>query len=471
MTDLTREAVRSAAAYLDAWFSFRQGHLRVPGVQAAVLYDDEIVLSGAYGKADVERDVTLTSRHLFRVASHSKTFTATAVLQLFEAGRLRLDDRLGRWLPFLDDASSPAADLTLRELLGHSSGLVRDGEDADFWQLQRPFPDQAALRELVLGGVDILAPNERFKYSNVGYGLLGLVVESASGTPYHDYVTEHIVRRLGLEHTGPELDPDRAEEYAAGYSALSYAPQRVGIDHIDTSALASATGFYSTAEDLCRYVAAHFPGDERLLTDAAKRVMQHEWWPVAGVPDAAYGLGFNIVKAGDRRLVGHSGGYPGHITRTVFDPDDRLAVAVLTNAIDGPADELAITAVKLMDLAARQEPDPAARQQPDAAPGLQRFCGRLANLWGVQDVALLGGRLMLLNPTVSDPTVACATLEVEDDTTLRITEGPGYGAVGEPMTFTFTDDGQVASVRGGGGLTWWPLADFHVPERVRAPAS
>ena len=102
MNELSPDTAASALAYVESWLGFRQVYLRIPGVQAAVLQDSSLVLSKAYGWADVEAGVPLTTDHLFRVASHSKTFTATAILQLAEAGRLRLDDPVGRWLPFLE---------------------------------------------------------------------------------------------------------------------------------------------------------------------------------------------------------------------------------------------------------------------------------------------------------------------------------------------------------------------------------
>jgi D-alanyl-D-alanine carboxypeptidase len=455
---LTAEAVRSAAAYVDSWLAFKQVQLRVPGVQAAILLDDELVLSSAYGQADVENDVALTTQHLFRVASHSKTFTATALLQLVEAGTLRLDDALGRWLPWLDSA---VGSRTLREVLAHSGGLIRDSEDGDFWQLMRPFPDEAGLREMALTRADVRPANERFKYSNVGYSLLGLVIAAATGRSYNDYVTIEVVGRLGLANTGPERDLGRTSEYAAGYSSLAYAPTRQPIEHVDTGAMSAATGFYSTASDLCRYFAAHFWGDERLLTDESKRVMQHQWWEVELAPDNAYGLGLAITKAGDRRLRGHSGGYPGHITRSVFDPDDRLAVSILTNAIDGPASDLVTVAVKLIDLAARD---------PLSDNGSARFAGRFANLWSVRDVVSLGGRLLLLDPTSPDPTEGYAELVVESDTRLRVAKGPGYGAVGEPVEYAFGADRSVTSIHGPGGLTLWPLGSYRLPQgRITLP--
>ncbi|WP_165367751.1 serine hydrolase domain-containing protein, partial [Phytoactinopolyspora endophytica] len=374
MTDLSRAAVHDAVTYFDSWLAFRQRYSRIPGVQAAVLHGDEVLLSEAYGHADVEAGVELTPRHLFRIASHSKTFTATAVLQLSARGDLRLDDPIGGWLPFLDGA--PLGSVTVRELLGHSAGAVRDGHDGDFWQLYREFPDEAGLQKIALDDADIIPSNERFKYSNIGYSLLGLVVAAASGQSYNSYVREHIVDRLSLADTGPEYDAARASEYACGYTALAYSDRRVPVDHVDTAAMSPATGFYSTAEDVVRYVAAHFHGDDRILSDASKRLMQRAEWKVDG-SEGEYGLGLDRADIGGRRVFGHGGGYPGHITKTYFDPEDRLAVSVLTNAIDGPAEPLASGLVRLVNLATESAGEAGSRDDAE----LTRFTGRFATMW------------------------------------------------------------------------------------------
>jgi CubicO group peptidase (beta-lactamase class C family) len=450
MTELSREAVVDAVRYFDTWVAFRQRYARIPGVQAAVLHGDELLLSAAYGVADLEAGTPLTPRHLFRVASHSKTFTATAVMQLVEHGSLRLDDPAGQWLPFL--AETPLGAASLHDLLSHSAGVTRDGHDGDHWQLYRAFPDEPGLEAIGLDRADVLPTNEHFKYSNVGYSLLGMVIAKASGQSYHAYVREHIVDRLGLTDTGPEYEPARAAEYAAGYSALSYADRRIPIEHIDTGAMASATGFYSTANDLVHYAAGHFHGDERLLTDASKRRMQRTQWTIGD--DAEYGLGFDIAEVGDRRVLGHGGGYPGHITNTKFDPVDRLAVSVLTNAIDGEAGLHTTNFLRLVELAAK----PKESSEPSDLD-LDRFCGRFAHLWAVRDVVRLGGRLYQVDPTVDDPTHQPIALEVVDDHTLRMSVESSFASPGEELRYTFGDGG-VVSVRGGSGATAYPYDRF-----------
>lgn len=456
------ESLSEALTYYESLLIFRQEFGRVPGIQAAVFAGGTVALSTAVGFADVESDTALTTEHLFRIASHSKTFTATKIFQLVEAGRLRLDDTAGAWVPGV--AAVPAGGLTVRELLGHSSGLTRDGLDGDFWQLGTAFPDEARLLAILSHPASpVIDANDRFKYSNIAYSLLGLIIAAVTGGSYADAVTSGIVAKLGLESTGPEYDAARAAEYSTGYSSVQYAQMRRPIDHVDTQAMASATGFFATASDLVTYFSAHFLGDDRLLRDSSKRQMQHAAWPVAG-GENHYGLGLAVTQVGDRQMIGHGGGYPGHITSSVVDTQAGLAVSVFTNCIDGPAEALAHAGVKLIDLAgAKPRPiqDPA---QPDIDAA--RFTGRFASLWGVVDIALLGGRLYEISPSAIDPTAVVAELEVLDDDTLQVVAGPGYGSFGEQYRYTFNDDGSVRSFRGGSGTTMVPLPKFVLPERV-----
>lgn len=449
--------LKEALSYFDSWLAFSQRYQRIPGVQAAVFAEDAIAFSAAYGLADVEQGVPLTEQHLFRIASHSKTFTATALLQLAEQGLLRLDDKVS--MHVTEIVGTALGERAIRDLLSHAAGVTRDSELSDFWQLGGPFPDREhLLRVLQESGSAVLADNERFKYSNIGYGLLGLVIEAASGTPYNHYVQTAIVDKLGLSGLGPELDPNRSSEYAMGYSALAYADQRVPIEHVDTRALASATGFFGTARDLVSFWSAHLSGDVRLLTDDSKRKMQHPVWKTSDKDWPQYGLGLQVSKVGEREIFGHSGGYPGHITRSFVDADRRLAVSVLTNAIDGPATQLAEGLLKLIDLA---ESEPRAEEA-----GLSRFTGRFANLWGVFDIALLGGRLYVLDPAALDPTAEPTKLEPSGDS-LRVVGGSGYHAVGEFYRFAFAPTGEIESVRDSSGLLAHPIDGFKLPDRVR----
>lgn len=472
-----------STSYLGDWVTTRAALARVPGVQYAVLVGDEVVLDGAWGVTDLTSGSPLRPDHLFRVASHSKTFTATAVARLVERGEMRLDDPLGSFVPELDGA--PVGEVTVREALGHTGGVRRDGQDADFWQLGGPFPDRARLLDEVLTDGDVLARGEAFKYSNLAYGLLGLAVEAVTGLPYAEHVRADLLDPLGLADTHPELDESLERRAVVGHSAptlaepglpVRFADGRLPVAAATTGALAAATGFCSTARDLVRWAAAHGEGSD-LLGPAMRRLLQRAESVVErpGAPRREYGLGFEAREIAGHRVVGHSGGFPGQITRTWFDPRRRIAVAVLTNAVDGPADQLASG---LFALVSTSVPDGGTDVGPEAAVAdgapssghgprqdLDRWTGRFANLWGMVDVARLGEQLWLIDPRQADPFVGAERLTV-DGAVLRPEVHDGFGPVGEPIeVLRDAADEPVAVVVGG--MTSWRAADYERERRAQ----
>ncbi|MET1005431.1 MAG: serine hydrolase domain-containing protein [Propionibacteriaceae bacterium] len=450
-------------ATIDRWLEYRTWHSQVPGAQVAIGLAGEEVFSKAYGFADLEGQVPMRTDHLFRIASHSKTFTSTLVLQLVEQGELGVDDPLGRHLPVVAD-DPVLGDLRIRELLEHTSGLLRDGLDADYWQFSRPFPDQEQLLALVREGGAKASPGEQYAYSNLGYSLLGLLVEAKTGLPYAQAARTRIVDPLGLPNTAAVYLADRASDYAVGYSGLHQSTERTPLEHIDTAAMDAATGFTSTATDLVRYFTAHRFGDSRLLDDRTKRLQQRR--ANATDPESAaaggYGWGLGVEDIDDTRFVGHGGGYPGHITKTLLDPSTGLVVSVLTNAIDGPASNLARGVVQLVQGARRHAEESSGKSEQTAAAAAEAldWTGRYASTWGVLDIALVGGRLLGLDPTEWAPLESVSRLEVVGDGRLKIAAGPGGGSVGEFVTRQVTG-GEVQWLRYGGGS----LRPFPIPGR------
>ncbi len=237
-----RAAYESVLPYVREWIAYKVWQLRLPGVQVAVGFEGEELFSEAWGYADVEAGRRLTTTDRFRIASHSKTFTATALLQLADDGRLRLDDTVGTFVPALVEAGSPIADATVRELMEMGGGVVRDGADGDHWALAHPFPDADQLVAMVVAGGAKVPVGSAFNYTNLGYGLLGLVIEAVTGTSYAEHVRTAIVEPLGLTGTGPEYDPAHEDAFVVGYTGLHTARTRQRVPHVTTGALAAATG-------------------------------------------------------------------------------------------------------------------------------------------------------------------------------------------------------------------------------------
>ncbi|MDQ3655509.1 MAG: beta-lactamase family protein, partial [Chloroflexota bacterium] len=444
------------------YLEYQRTYMPYVGAQVAVRVDGDLAFNEAFGYADLADQIPLTVDHLFRIASHSKTFTGVACLQLVEQGNLRLDDVASAHVPEL--AKSPMGGVTVRELLAHGSGMIRDGDDSTFWSLDRTFPDRAELLKTIKKHGKVLAPNEHFKYSNIGYSLLGLIIEAASGVPYREYVTTNIVDRLKLKNTGPDLAMERIDDFAKGYTSRAHGPDRIEIEHIDTFAESSATGFYSTASELSSYFQAHLDGDDRLLTDESKRRMRQVQWTITD--ESSYGLGLSINKVNGRTYYGHSGGYPGHITMSKLDLERRLSISVLTNSNDGPAAVLCGAILHLIDLALSEK----GKTEPRKPKELEKFEGRFAMLWGIMDVVNLGGRLYALAPTLPDPAAEAVELDVVSDTELKVVGDKGFGGYNEPMRYTFRKDGRVKQVRGASGSNLIPADEFKLPEKVLRPS-
>ena len=447
---LQPDLVDAAVRYADRWVEYQQRTRRCPGVTVAVRVGGELLLSSAHGSADFEAGIPMRTDHRFRIASHSKTVTATLFAQLVEQEVLRYDDRISQHVPWLTDDAKALGSATLRELLSHSTGVYRDGDEGDFWQLALDFPDQATVRAMVSDRAQVLPANQRFKYSNVGFAILGQVLEAVTGTSYAELVRERIARPLGLSALTAEL-PDDASAMATGYTSRRFGMSRVAFPHTTTGAYAAATGCCATAEDVAVFAEAHCLGVPTLLSDESKRVMQQALWEVEGEKQR-YALGLQGFDLGGRDVLGHGGAFPGFITATRFDPDDRLVVVVLTNAIDGPAAELANGIVRLIDSA--HEGD-----DPPPAPDSDRFAGRFYSVWGVTDIVRLGRRLVAIDLDRIDPSDHQTVLRPISDDELEIVSTSGLRNPGERVRYDFADDGTVRSIRYG-AQTLRPLEGY-----------
>lgn len=448
MENLHPEKVKAAVSYLDDWLNVNFQDSRLPGLQIAIQHADDLVYSRAFGYADVAAKTALTTKHAFRIASHSKTFTATAIMQLVEAGQLALDDAVSEHLDWFNSTQDDRVRaVTIRQLMNHTAGLVRDGLDSDHWQVLRDFPKEQELRDYISTSRLFYDSDTRFKYSNFGYGLLGLVVAKVSGMPYRDYVTKNIVAKLGLQSTGPELDDKARQLLAEGYGFERFGLERPVFDHINTHALSSATGFYANAEDVCKYFSAHFFGNLALLSDASKRHMQHGYWETQEDGER-YGLGMENVLRKGWTIGGHGGGFPGFITKTQFDPQRKLVVSVLTNCYGSNASSICKKIINIIDTF----------QQGSAVAGptlgeIKKFTGRFyasQPRGSITDVVAVGDKLLAIEPLDWTDFNNTEELEVVDDAKLLIKKAGGFSNPGEHVIYKFDDSGAVQSIRFAG---------------------
>jgi D-alanyl-D-alanine carboxypeptidase len=452
---MKKQALDHSVKFIKSWLQFRYEHEEVPGFVVAISYKGKLLLNEAYGYADLESKTKLNADNIFRIASHSKTFTATALMQLQEQNKLRLDDYVVDHLSWLKQHKDKRwIKVTLRQLMSHGAGVIRDGVDADYWQLERPFPDENNLQKELLASELIIDGNTKLKYSNYGYSLLGMVIKKVSGIEYNEYVTKNIVAPLRLANTGPEYKVAIKDKLVTGYTRRDIDKTRLPIANVDTRAMASATGFYSTAQDLCTYFAAHAVGSKKLLDDESKKEMQRVHYR-AKVPsqDNAedYGLGLEIEYLKKRKTIGHGGGFPGHITKSLADSKDELVVVALTNCIDGPASSIVKGIYGIIDYF--QENSSGTKPKHD----MSKFEGRYMNLWGMTDIVVTGDKVIATYVNTWWPLSFPEELEYVNDTTLKVTDADSYSSEDELVHITFKNGG-VETINYNGSTMW--------PERV-----
>jgi D-alanyl-D-alanine carboxypeptidase len=391
----------AALDYLPRWIDYQMRLGEQPGCALAVVHRGRLVLEQAWGHADLGRGIGLTPRHRFRVASHSKSFTAAAVLRLRETGRIGLDDRIGRHIAGLHP---DVGRVTIAQLLSHSAGLVRDGVDTGQWQDRRGFLDVAEVRAGLEHGTTI-EPNTRFKYSNIGFALLGMAIEAVTGEPYPDWVAREIVAGSGLAETLPDAPPEAPAAFARGHSAKLPLGRRLVVPGENpTRALAAATGFLSTAADLARFYASLAPNARRsvLSVESRREMTRRLWRDTQASAERWYGLGTISGTLGDWEWFGHSGGFQGYVTRTVALPVHELAVSVLTNAADGSAHAWVDGAVHVL----RGYAQHGAPSRATAGWG-----GRWWSLWGAVDLLPAAHRVLVANPAQTDPFLDASEIE------------------------------------------------------------
>jgi CubicO group peptidase (beta-lactamase class C family) len=361
------QAGRTLADKLDSLAGSGVQENRAAGIVAAVVKGNDTLLLKGYGKADIEWDVPMPPDAMFEIGSVTKQFTAVALLQLRDQGKLSLDDDITKWLPDFDTRGNK---LTLRRLLDHTSGMVGITEMPEFGILvsNGRFPRDSAYA-LIKRYPFQFPTGEAQIYNNSAFWLLGLVIEKASGTTYEDYVEKKIFEPLGMKRSmycnSSENIPRRAHGYAVQNGVIRRAPTNVHTWPF------SAGSLCSTAGDMVTWLKALHGG--KVLSPKSYAEMSTPSKLNDGTP-LRYGMGIGVGK--DVRgldFIGHGGAIGGFVAEATWYPDAQLAIVVLINS-NGNIDPGAVAS----ELAAEVLPRPGravARFTGDGAPLVGKYKG------------------------------------------------------------------------------------------------
>ena len=342
---------------LDAYVESVREAFDVPGIAVAVVKDGEVVLAKGWGEREMGKPAKVDAHTLFAIASNTKAFTSASLSMLADEGKLELEDRVIDHLPWFRMADPYVTrEMRIRDLLVHRSGLGLGAGDLLYWPTTTYSNREVAerLRDVPLSG----GFRERYAYDNILYGVAQLVIEQASGQSYEQFLRTRIFQPLGMRETRYNSDALKPGDNVATGHAMADFTTLQPAPRMTWRNVAGAGGIYSSVGDMAKWMNAQLAGgtyrdargrEQALFTPARQKAM---WSLVTPIPISepkvealkaakphflGYGEGWMVSDFQGRKLVWHTGGWPGMVSRVTLVPEQKLGVVVLTNQEVGAA--------------------------------------------------------------------------------------------------------------------------------------
>jgi CubicO group peptidase (beta-lactamase class C family)/D-alanyl-D-alanine dipeptidase len=368
----------AALAKLDAFAAAEAADKKLPALAVAIVEGDRILWRKDFGDADSEAKIPASADTVYRVGSVSKLFTDIGVMQLVEHGELDLDVPIQKILPDFRPKNPFGSFLTLRELMSHRSGLVREPPVGHYFDPTEPTlaATVASLNDTEL----VYPPGTHTKYSNAGIAVVGYVLERGAGEPFARYLKRAVLEPMGMSSSAFEPEaawkPHLAKARMWGYDTRDFPAPTFELG------IAPAGSLYTTTTDLTRFLRVLFAGG---ATSGGGRILRKEtldrMWALPAGQKAGYGIGFRIGEIAGHRAVGHNGAIYGFATALAALPDDKLgAVAVATrDAANSVTNRVVQEAMRLLLAARAGAPLPeVATTEPLEASRARELAGRYA---------------------------------------------------------------------------------------------
>lgn len=384
-------------ALLDALVQREMTDKELPGVSIALVDDRQIVWQKGFGFSNPQTKAPITADTVFRVGSVSKLFTDLAIMQLVEQGKLDLNAPVTNYLPDFKPRNSFNKAITLRQLMSHRAGLVRESPIGSYFDSTAP-----SLRETVnsLNRTSLVyAPETRAKYSNAGIAAVGYVLEKTQNEPFAGYLKRTLLEPLGMPRSSFQPTPEitknlaKAEMWTVFGKTFDAPVFELGI--------APAGCMYTTTGDLAHFASALFADDNGVLK---KNTLEKMWKPQYAAPDQknGFGIGFRISELDGHRAVGHGGAIYGFSTQLSVLPDDKLGVVVISTKdfSNGVTSRVAEIALKSMLAERENKPLPQPETTSPIDPALiKKVAGRYSSGERTIDLIERGSQLSVFDVT------------------------------------------------------------------------
>lgn len=293
------------------------------GCAALVAKNGQVIYRKAFGMADLELNVPMQPEMVFRIGSITKQFTAIAILQLMEQGKLSLQDEITKFIP---DYPMNGHSITIEHLLTHTSGIKSYTDVPEFQKYMRTDMKPEEVIDLIKSNPMEFAPGTKWKYNNSGFFLLGYIIEKVSGQTYQEYLQENFFTPLGMTSSCYGDDSKIIKLRASGYQPGSEGP--VNADYMSMYLPYAAGSVMSTVDDLYKW---HRAVHSYMLVEKETLEMAHTPYRLSDGKSTGYGYGWFLSHLQGSPTIEHGGGINGYLTNSVYLPDEDVFVALFSN--------------------------------------------------------------------------------------------------------------------------------------------
>ena len=321
---------------IDYWLEAQKDYENLPGLTAVVTDKKETKWTGSFGFSNGVQPMRV--ENTFSICSISKLFTAVAIMQLVEDGKINLDDPIQKVLPWFDinNEFKDVPELTIKSILSHSSGLPRESNHPYWSWPDFPFPTKQDVIDELKNQEMLYPPSKYYQYSNLGLSLLGFIVEEVTQTNFDDYVNQNILIPLSMNNTKTYMSTeDYGKNLTLGYSSLNRNNEREKVNFFNADGIAAAAGFTSNVEDLAKFARWQIDLvkslEKKILSPETLKLMHEIHWDDE-LTSVTRGLGFGVYNFDGENWVGHGGSCPGYRSQLYINTDKELAYSVMINS-------------------------------------------------------------------------------------------------------------------------------------------
>ena len=368
----------------------------LPALSIAIIDDQQIVWAQGFGMADPQKKIPATANTVYRIGSVSKLFTDIAIMQLVERGELKLDDPITNYLPDFHPKNPFGTSLTLRQLMSHRCGLLREPPVGNYFETSQP--SLAATVKSLNDTELVFAPNTHTKYSNAAIAVVGYVLETHSHRPFAEYLKSSVLDLMSLRSSSFQPDPAIITHLAKAqmwtYDGLTFDAPTFQLG------MAPAGSMYSTVNDLGHFVSVLLAQGKTengpLLKPATLEQMWSPQFPNPG--GSVFGLGFMVRSLDGHRLVGHGGAIYGFATTLDLLPEDKVGVVVFAtkDAVNAVTERIGEEALRLVLAHRAGKPLTLSPATGDVSVELGRkLAGRYGTGEDAVELKYLGGHLSM----------------------------------------------------------------------------